>query len=81
VVVEARDESSGSWFKLLVGFGPTLLLIAAFVLLARRAAASGGGGMFSLGRSRAKRYSEEQPKVTFDEHEIRKATGLDATPA
>ena len=67
VVIEARDESASSWFKLLVGFGPTLLLIAAFVLLARRAAASGGGGMFSLGRSRAKRYSEEQPKVTFDD--------------
>jgi cell division protease FtsH len=67
VVIEARDESASSWFKLLIGFGPTLLLIAAFVILARRAAASGGGGMFSLGRSRAKRYSEEQPKVTFDD--------------
>jgi len=68
VVIEAHDENASSWFKLLVGFGPTLLLIAAFVLLARRAAASGGGsGMFSLGRSRAKRYSEDQPKVTFDD--------------
>jgi cell division protease FtsH len=68
VVIDARDESGGSWFKVLLGFGPTLLLIAAFVLLARRAAtSSGGAGMFGLGRSRAKRYSEEQPKVTFDD--------------
>jgi cell division protease FtsH len=66
VVIEAEDESGSSWFKLLVGFGPTLLLIAAFVLITRRAAAS-GGGMFRLGQSRAKRYSEEQPKVTFDD--------------
>jgi len=66
VVVEAVDESGSSWFKLLVGFGPTLLLIAAFVWISRRAAAA-GGGMFGLGRSRAKRYSEEQPKVTFDD--------------
>ena len=31
VVIKAVDESASSWFKLLVGFGPTLLLIAAFV--------------------------------------------------
>jgi cell division protease FtsH len=66
VVVKALDESGPAWFTLLVGFGPTLLLITGFVWLSRRAAA-GGGGVFGLGRSRAKRYSEEQPKVTFDD--------------
>ncbi len=35
--------------------------------MSRRAAAAAGGGLFGLGRSRAKRYSEEQPKVTFDD--------------
>ena len=34
--------------------------------MSRRAAAA-GGGLFGLGRSRAKRYSEAQPKVTFDD--------------
>ncbi len=67
VVIKAVDENASSWFKLLVGFGPTLLLIAAFVWISRRAAAAAGGGLFSLGRSRAKRYSEDQPKVTFDD--------------
>jgi cell division protease FtsH len=66
VVIKAVDENASSWFKLLIGFGPTLLLIGAFVWFSRRAAAA-GGGLFSLGRSRAKRYSEEQPKVTFDD--------------
>src|SRR6202007_2204273 len=66
VVIEAVDENVSSWFKLLVGFGPTLLLIAAFVWMSRRAAVS-GGGLFGLGRSRDKRYSEAQPKVTFDD--------------
>ena len=66
VIIDAVDENASSLFKLLVGFGPTLLLIAAFVWISRRAAAA-GGGMFGLGRSRAKRYSEEQPKVTFDD--------------
>jgi cell division protease FtsH len=67
VVIDAEDETGSAWFKVLVGFGPTLLLIAAFVWLARRAAAAGSGGMFGLGRSRAKRYSEAQPKVTFED--------------
>jgi cell division protease FtsH len=66
VVVDALDETGPAWLQLLVGFGPTLLLIAAFVWLSRRAA-SAGGGMFGLGRSRAKLYTEEQPKVTFDD--------------
>ena len=67
VVVTAVDENASSWFTLLVGFGPTLLLIAAFVWISRRAAAAVGRGLFGLGRSRAKRYSEAQPKVTFDD--------------
>jgi len=67
VVIHARDEDGAWWFKVLVGFGPTLLLIAAFIWISRRAAAGAGGGVFGLGRSRAKRYSEEQPKVTFDD--------------
>ena len=67
VAITAVDESASSWLKLLVSFGPTLLLIAAFVWISGRAAARAGGGLFSLGRSRAKRYSELQPKVTFDD--------------
>src|SRR6185369_9465775 len=43
VMIDARDESVPSWLNLLIGFGPTLLLIAAFVWLSRRAAAGGGG--------------------------------------
>ena len=66
VVINAVDENMSSWFKLLVGFGPTLMLVGAFVWFSRRAAAA-GGGLFGLGQSRAKRYSEEQPKVTFDD--------------
>ena len=67
VVIDARDESGSAWVRVLIGFGPTLLLIAAFVWISRRAAAAGGGGMFGLGRSRAKRYSEAQAKVTFQD--------------
>jgi cell division protease FtsH len=67
VVITAVDENASSWIKVLLSFGPTLLLIGAFVWLSRRAAAGAGGGLFSLGRSRAKRYSEATPTVTFDD--------------
>ena len=66
VVIDARDEGGPSWLTVLIGFGPTLLLIGAFVWLSRRAAsAAGGGGLFGLGKSRAKLYSETEKKVTF----------------
>ena len=63
VVIKAENGDGLSWFRLLVGFGPTLLLIGAFVWISRRTAAATGGGLFGLGRSRAKRYGEDQPKV------------------
>ncbi len=66
VQIDAVDERGSSLFELLVSFGPTLLLIGAFVWVSRRSA-SAGGGLFGLGRSRAKRYNEGQPKVTFDD--------------
>jgi cell division protease FtsH len=68
VLINARplEEDQSVVWMLLFGFGPTLLLIGAFVWMNQRLMA-GGRGAFGLGRSRAKRYSEEQPKVTFDD--------------
>ncbi len=67
VTIDARDEAAPSWLEILIGFGPTLLLIGAFVWISRRAAAAagGGGGVFGLGRSRAKRYTGSETKVSF----------------
>ena len=47
--------------RLLLGFGPTLLLVGLFVLLARRATggATGAAGLGGFGRSRARRYEPE----------------------
>ncbi len=68
VVINARplDEGRPLWQNLLFGFGPTLLLIVGFVWLSQRTMA-GGRGLFGLGRSRAQRYSDAGPKVTFDD--------------
>jgi cell division protease FtsH len=71
VQVNAQSTSSGTsfWAELLLGFGPTLLLVGVFVLLARRAAAAGGGlgGLGNFGRSGARRVDPDQIRVTFDD--------------
>jgi len=53
--------------ELLLGFGPTLLLVALFVLLARRATTGSGGvgGLGAFGRSQARRVDPEKIRVTF----------------
>ena len=54
--------------ELLLGFGPTLLIVGLFVLLARRAAGGGGmGALGNFGRSQARRVDPEKIRVTFDD--------------
>jgi len=57
--------------EILLGFGPTLLLVGLFVLLARRAQAAGGGGglggLGNFGRSQARRVDPEKIRITFDD--------------
>jgi cell division protease FtsH len=72
VQVNATSPASGTSLlaELLLGFGPTLLLVGLFVLLARRAATAGGGGLGGLGafgRSQARRADPQQIRVTFDD--------------
>jgi cell division protease FtsH len=50
--------------RILLGFGPTLLLVGLFVLLSRRATAGAAGGLGGFGRSRARRYEPETGRRT-----------------
>jgi cell division protease FtsH len=63
------EEERGFLATLLIGFGPTLLLIGLYVWFFRRAAQHGGalgGGLMGIGKSTARRYDQEQgAKVTF----------------
>ena len=64
------QEGGGLWQTLLFAFGPALLLIGGYIWLYRRAQQQGGGagGLMGFGRSRARRYDEEQgTKVTFED--------------
>jgi cell division protease FtsH len=71
VTINAQSPTSTTspLLDLLLGFGPTLLLVGIFVFVARRMAKAGGaGGMGALGqfgRSRARRVDPQSIRVTF----------------
>jgi cell division protease FtsH len=68
VQVNAKPAEQGRSFlaNLLLGFGPTLLLVGLFVWFARRAARQGaGGGLMGFGRSGARRVEPSEQTVTF----------------
>jgi cell division protease FtsH len=66
VVVNAQPLDRGPpwWESLLLGFGPTILLVLLLVLLARRAG-NVQNVLGSFGRSRARRYEATGDRVTF----------------
>ncbi|MCY1138306.1 ATP-dependent zinc metalloprotease FtsH [Actinoplanes sp. Pm04-4] len=62
------DAPAPIWQQLLIGFGPTILLVGLFIWISRRMAGGGGGGgvLGSFGKSRAKLYQPESgPRTTF----------------
>jgi cell division protease FtsH len=68
VEVNAKPAEEGRSFlaNLLLGFGPTLLLVGLFVWFARRAARAGaGGGLMGFGKSGARRVEPSEQHVTF----------------
>src|SRR5436190_20503088 len=70
VEINAKPTTKGTSLlaELLLGFGPTLLIVGLFLLLARRAASGGGmGALGNFGRSRARRVDPEKIRVTFDD--------------
>jgi cell division protease FtsH len=70
VEVNAKPPEEGRSFlaNLLLGFGPTLLLVGLFVWFARRAARQGaGGGLMGFGKSGARRVKPSEQHVTFDD--------------
>jgi len=73
VEISAKPIAEGGdfWTTFVLGFGPALLFIGFYVWMFRRAAQQGGalgGGLMGIGRSRARRYDQEQgTKVTFED--------------
>jgi cell division protease FtsH len=66
VTITAEPPNQRSLLEtILLGFGPTILLVALFVWFFRRAA--GGGGIGQFGRSRARRVEPASQTVTFQD--------------
>jgi cell division protease FtsH len=65
VAIEVSSSPANSWLvSILVGWLPILLLIGFFWWMAARGSRA-QSGMFGFGRIKARRYSAEQPRVTF----------------
>jgi cell division protease FtsH len=69
VVVNAEPPDSGRGFlaTLILGFGPTILLVGLFVYFARRMSAGGALGSFGRAGSARRVRPDEQARVTFDD--------------
>ncbi|MFI5038199.1 MAG: ATP-dependent metallopeptidase FtsH/Yme1/Tma family protein, partial [Solirubrobacterales bacterium] len=71
VQINARSTTTSQpvLVELLLGFGPTLLIVGLFVLIARRAAKAGAGmgALGNFGRSQARRVDPQKIRVTFDD--------------
>ncbi|HLW95152.1 MAG TPA: ATP-dependent zinc metalloprotease FtsH [Solirubrobacteraceae bacterium] len=63
---KSPTTSTSALAEILLGFGPTILLVLLFVFIARRAASGGGmGALGQFGRSRARRVDPQSIRVTF----------------
>ncbi len=68
VPITAEPPGSGQspLLSILLGFGPTLLLVGAFLYLSRRVASGAGGILGTFGQSRARLYAGgPESRVTF----------------
>ncbi|MDH4247680.1 MAG: ATP-dependent zinc metalloprotease FtsH [Deltaproteobacteria bacterium] len=65
VKIAARPEQGAPWYvSLLVHGGPFILIIAVWIYFMRRMQ-GGGNKLFSLGKSKARRYDEQSKRTTF----------------
>jgi cell division protease FtsH len=67
VNAKSTTQTTSLLSELLLGFGPTLLIVGLFIFVARRMAKAGGamGALGNFGRSQARRVDPAQIRVTF----------------
>jgi cell division protease FtsH len=67
VAVTARSVATGGWWlSFLIAAAPALLVVGLILWMGRGAGATPTGA-FGVGKSRARRYAEQQPAVTFED--------------
>jgi cell division protease FtsH len=65
-IVVGEEEGGSLWVKLLTSGLPLLLIIGLWLLIMRQMQA-GGNRAFSFGKSRAKMFGGDRPRVTFED--------------
>jgi len=65
--VEIKPPSNFSWVDIVINFLPIVLMVVFFGMLLRRSGGGSGGGILSFGKSRARRFGKDQPKVSFSD--------------
>ncbi|HEY4868745.1 MAG TPA: ATP-dependent zinc metalloprotease FtsH [Candidatus Dormibacteraeota bacterium] len=69
ILAQPPNPPTPLWESLLLGFGPTLLLVFGFLYLLRRSSALAGGGAGGIlgrfGQANARLYDAERPTTTF----------------
>jgi len=65
-IVVGEEEGGSLWVKLLTSGLPLLLIVGIWLLIMRQMQA-GGNRAFSFGKSRAKLFGGDRPRVTFDD--------------
>ncbi len=64
VIVDVETPSA-PWFMLFLSNGLPVVLMLLLIVWMGRQAASSQAGLFGFGRTRARRYTEDRPKITF----------------
>jgi cell division protease FtsH len=71
VTITAKESGPDILSRLLVSFLPWLIIIGLFIFfwqrMQRQMGGQQGGGLFSMGKSKAKRFSRDEPGKTFDD--------------
>jgi len=71
VTITAKASGPSILSRLVVNFLPWLIIIGLFIFfwqrMQRQMGGQQGGGMFSMGKSKAKRFSRDEPGKTFDD--------------
>lgn len=71
VTITARESGPDILSRLMVSFLPWLIIIGLFIFfwqrMQKQMGGQQGGGLFSMGKSKAKRFTRDQPGKTFED--------------
>ncbi|MGI9608408.1 MAG: ATP-dependent zinc metalloprotease FtsH [Acidimicrobiales bacterium] len=65
IEIDIDRQAQSVWTRLLFSLLPILILVGVFMFFISSMSGGRGGGIFSMGKSRARRLTKDEPSVTF----------------